>query len=442
MKEFSPDFKAAESLDKKAVIEDVYKVLTRNGGRFLEVAQWTPPAPNEPVLDRRGIFFKVDDELVKDKVAQAMRDHINKRHGGGSPAKGSRSRLAAMAAGEIQYSPFPERSSMAVAVPDAATSVPKKRPQSKKRTYHEKSNKEKSSQPLFKKHRVASDDSLAQHKRKLEKSDILFGRGKPVNDNPGNIVFREYLVPLKQEYAKLELHEKRPMVISVYNHFGGQFYEKNDTGTAYIRVAKKRCLLKISQALRERDIVSVAHRKQEHGDASPKKHAIWSGSDSPRFHELHKKTLSFSRSTRSPNLKKDKRYSSSLSDKVSSGSQKQKAKSSSGSGLPVGSRIAVFWPMDKLFYEAVVESWRPYDRTRPETHYIRYTADGESEWIDLEKHQYRVIGEIVKIMRRGQSKRIKANRTLSWLKEENSDIASRSPETIASTQEINSNAAL
>ena len=117
-----------------------------------------------------------------------------------------------------------------------------------------------------------------------------------------------------------------------------------------------------------------------------------------------------------------------------------------------GRRIAVYWPIDKTYYEAVVETCRDAaSSSSPEdndvvVHKIRYVMDNECEWIDLDQHEFKFVdegidlpptsnpkdlhqsqpnkpclpkggpGKVVPVMRKGNTTRQSARRSLFWMK--------------------------
>ena len=54
--------------------------------------------------------------------------------------------------------------------------------------------------------------------------------------------------------------------------------------------------------------------------------------------------------------------------------------------VKVGTRLDVYWPLDKAFYSATVTRTRDTEKS----HFLEYD-DGEREWINLRKHEYRII---------------------------------------------------
>lgn len=53
--------------------------------------------------------------------------------------------------------------------------------------------------------------------------------------------------------------------------------------------------------------------------------------------------------------------------------------------LARGTRIAVYWPLDRAYYEATVLDYAE------KRHRIRYDLDGEVEWLDLSEHAYHIL---------------------------------------------------
>mmetsp|Transcript_22510 Transcript_22510/g.62487 ORF Transcript_22510/g.62487 Transcript_22510/m.62487 type:complete len:707 (-) Transcript_22510:1299-3419(-) len=59
-----------------------------------------------------------------------------------------------------------------------------------------------------------------------------------------------------------------------------------------------------------------------------------------------------------------------------------------------GSHICVYWPMDDVYYDAVVEEREHHQTVKGNDHwlfYIRYQLDNEAEWIDLGKHKFKLM---------------------------------------------------
>lgn len=122
-------------------------------------------------------------------------------------------------------------------------------------------------------------------------------------------------------------------------------------------------------------------------------------------------TLNHSRDAKKPKKVKETDESLSFSFSKSASLKKQKKKSVSGlakctskdSGSQskdlIGSRIKVWWPMDKKFYEGVIKSFD----THKKKHVILYD-DGDVEVLQLEKERWEVVESNHKSERLGLSK--------------------------------------
>jgi hypothetical protein len=52
--------------------------------------------------------------------------------------------------------------------------------------------------------------------------------------------------------------------------------------------------------------------------------------------------------------------------------------------LEAGTRISVWWPLDNAYYDATVHT------CSVNHHFIEYDDDGETEWLDLSKNNFRI----------------------------------------------------
>lgn len=52
--------------------------------------------------------------------------------------------------------------------------------------------------------------------------------------------------------------------------------------------------------------------------------------------------------------------------------------------LEAGTRISVFWPLDNAWYDATVKT------CSVNSHYLEYDDDGEMEWLDLSKNNFKI----------------------------------------------------
>ena len=53
--------------------------------------------------------------------------------------------------------------------------------------------------------------------------------------------------------------------------------------------------------------------------------------------------------------------------------------------LEVGTRLSVYWPLDKAYYDATVR------KRKGSVHFIEYNADGVTEWLDLSRQTFKII---------------------------------------------------
>ena len=227
----------------------------------------------------------------------------------------------------------------------------------------------------------------------LNERDVLFGRGHHANKHSGNVHFRQVVKEHKESYAKLPFPGKRPLAQKIYDQFGGRFWEvvaapKQQTkspnsisasSTVLRRVELDRCLEKICQALREK---YSSARKQKLSSSNERSKAPQTSdsldqleANSPPPRPTSKQTLPSQSENRTP------------------------------LNLAVGSRIAVYWPIDKTFYEASVEDFRRTTNDLSQStavprgdsrvlHNIRYSLDNETEWIDLSQHEYKTLDDL------------------------------------------------
>ena len=87
-------------------------------------------------------------------------------------------------------------------------------------------------------------------------NDVLLGRGKFASEHPGNILFRQIVWELKEEYYVARKNEKTKMVHRIIDKIKsldppGRFLEKDEDLT-FVDAPMDRVVLKVSQALRER----------------------------------------------------------------------------------------------------------------------------------------------------------------------------------------------
>jgi len=96
-------------------------------------------------------------------------------------------------------------------------------------------------------------DINAERVNKTNNQDIIFGRGKSLQDSPGNQRMRQITSKYKNLYRTLPRSQKRPLVESVYKEIvcnGARFLTKAPKETYYLLVDVEVALQKISNSLR------------------------------------------------------------------------------------------------------------------------------------------------------------------------------------------------
>ncbi|KAL3929803.1 MAG: hypothetical protein SGBAC_012049 [Bacillariaceae sp.] len=105
-------------------------------------------------------------------------------------------------------------------------------------------------------HRMRFEDAFdinAERVNKTNNQDIIFGRGKSLQDFPGNQRMRQITSKYKNLYRTLPRSQKRPLVESVYKEIvcnGARFLTKAPKETFYLLVDVEVALQKISNSLR------------------------------------------------------------------------------------------------------------------------------------------------------------------------------------------------
>ncbi|CAJ1952288.1 unnamed protein product [Cylindrotheca closterium] len=116
-------------------------------------------------------------------------------------------------------------------------------------------------------HRIRFQDALdpnAERVAALRKDDIILGRGKNMQDYPGNRRMRSIINKYKHEYQSIQRSEKRDLVESVYKEItqgGGRFLTKATNEKYFVLVDIEVALQKVSNTLRcrkNRNKVAVA----------------------------------------------------------------------------------------------------------------------------------------------------------------------------------------
>lgn len=105
-------------------------------------------------------------------------------------------------------------------------------------------------------HRIRFEDAIdpdAERVGKLNKTDILFGRGKGFQNHPGNQRMRDVIEKYKIQYHSLKRSEKQKLIEAVYRELteaGARFLKKVDNEDAWVKVDRPVALQKVSHTLR------------------------------------------------------------------------------------------------------------------------------------------------------------------------------------------------
>jgi hypothetical protein len=85
-----------------------------------------------------------------------------------------------------------------------------------------------------------------------ESRDVLFGRGRPIREHPGNVQFREVLEPFADAYEKAELKERRVIALQLTNSFlsSGARFLKPVGENRWVPVNEKAAYEKVMQYFR------------------------------------------------------------------------------------------------------------------------------------------------------------------------------------------------
>jgi hypothetical protein len=92
-------------------------------------------------------------------------------------------------------------------------------------------------------------------------NDVLFGRGKPIQERPGNVRFREILELHRPQYDKGEKFEKTAIttnIVRIVKGEGGRFLKQNDNGRGWLEVDDASARMKVSHAFRTRRSILTA----------------------------------------------------------------------------------------------------------------------------------------------------------------------------------------
>jgi hypothetical protein len=100
--------------------------------------------------------------------------------------------------------------------------------------------------------------------------DVLFGRGKPIQDRPGNVRFREILELHRQQYDQGEKSGKTVIaadIVRIVKGEGGRFLKQNDHGLpGWVEVDDASARMKVSHAFRTRRSVLIAAKARKMSD--------------------------------------------------------------------------------------------------------------------------------------------------------------------------------
>jgi hypothetical protein len=120
----------------------------------------------------------------------------------------------------------------------------------------EKEAREAARYAALRNHRIRFEDAIdpnAERVKKLNKYDIVFGRGRGFQNHPGNLRMREIIDKYKTEYHSLKRQEKREMVAAVYKEIigdGARFLKKLEDEDTWVKVDIQVALQKVSHTLR------------------------------------------------------------------------------------------------------------------------------------------------------------------------------------------------
>jgi hypothetical protein len=105
-------------------------------------------------------------------------------------------------------------------------------------------------------HQIRFEDAIdpnAERVYKLNKSDVVFGRGRGSQDHSGNQRMRDMIEKYKTQYHSLKREGKRKLVESVYKEItygGGRFLKKLDSEDIWVVVDRPIALQKVSHTMR------------------------------------------------------------------------------------------------------------------------------------------------------------------------------------------------
>ncbi|CAJ1954507.1 unnamed protein product [Cylindrotheca closterium] len=105
-------------------------------------------------------------------------------------------------------------------------------------------------------HRIRLEDAIdpdAERVSRINKTDILFGRGKGFQNHPGNQRMREIVEKYKIKYHTLRRTEKQDLIEAVYQELtegGARFLKKLEKEETWVNVDRPVALQKVSHTLR------------------------------------------------------------------------------------------------------------------------------------------------------------------------------------------------
>ena len=105
-------------------------------------------------------------------------------------------------------------------------------------------------------HRIRFEDALdpnAERVTTLRKHDIIFGRGKSMQDYPGNKRMRTIINKYRKQYHEIQRSEKRDLIESVYKEIiqeGARFLTKSPNDENFVVVDIEVAIQKVGNTLR------------------------------------------------------------------------------------------------------------------------------------------------------------------------------------------------
>ncbi|KAL7574990.1 hypothetical protein ACA910_010808 [Epithemia clementina (nom. ined.)] len=269
----------------------------------------------------------------------------------------------------------------------------------------------KSKQPSIKKALQAERKQVTATKlcfvTVLNDNDVLFGRGNPVNQHPGNIRFRELCASYRAVYLKLATSKKRPLAESIVEMCQGRFLELDPNDSSrYVFVSYSRCVEKVCQALREKawERLSIGQSVPTKTQLPPLRKTMseaWTTAAPAKSENRRKRPRESEKDDRKESCKTPSSTNSCSTTDISvlstdlshSSAKKQVRTDRRPYCLRTGSHISIYRPSDDKSYGAVVLE---VDDRNEEINlvFIRYIlSDRHSEWINLNEHEYKLLLE-------------------------------------------------